>query len=166
MVREERQMAVRDFAAVGIHAVDPGAAEQKLWKSGKKSKIAYDAPRKIMEAFVIQDKWLIRHCDALLVMTGDFASDGTWREMCYAETIGIPVIMIAPKRVNGELQTWSNILCQHIVPDLKSAVKLIERKWKKESEAHRHYFNSAIKHAKSALKTSQETNQKAKRRKQ
>jgi hypothetical protein len=156
-VREERICATTKFAKAGIHAIDPGASEQRLWKKGKKSKIGFGFPRKIMDAFVSRDKWLIRHCDALLVLTGDTPSDGTWREMCYAEKIGIPVIMIGPKRLRGEIVGWSNIEVSHIVTDLDEAVRLIKRRWVKEFEEQNKYFEIAIKNAKSALHRKRKT---------
>src|SRR5271157_15877 len=84
-VREERELATTLFAKAGMFAVDPAAAEKRLWKSGRAAKIGLQFPEKIMRAFVAQDKWLIRRCDALLVLTGDTPSDGTWREMLFAE---------------------------------------------------------------------------------
>ena len=146
-VKSERELAVRKFFVAGIFAVDPGASEQKLWKRGSKSKITLRFHPKVMKAFVAQDKWLIRRCDAMLVITGDTPSDGTWREMCYAEKIGIPVIMIAPRRRRGELVGWSNIEVPNIVDDLDGAVRLIKRKWLREYEAHKKYFDAAIRNA-------------------
>ena len=150
-VKAEREMAVRMFYDSDIFAVDPGASEQKLRRKGKKSKITLSFPPKIMKAFVAQDKWLIRRCDALLVMTGDSPSDGTWREMCYAEQIGIPVVMIGPRRRRRELMGWSNIEVEHLVDDLESAVRLIKRKWVKDYESRKKYFDAAIRNAESAL---------------
>lgn len=148
-VKAERSLAVHALAKVGIHGIDPAAAEHKLWKPGADTRIQWATPRKIMKAMVIQDKWLIRRSDALLVLTGDSASDGTWREMCFAEQIGIPVILIAPKRTSEELMGWSTIEVpkDHIVPDLQAAIRLIKRKYLKDYEEHRSYFYAAIKNA-------------------
>lgn len=159
-VREERAIATKLFLKAGIFPVDPAAAEQKLWVKKKAAKIGLQFPEKIMRAFVAQDKWLIRRCDALLVLTGDTPSDGTWREMVYAEKIGIPVVMIAPRRLRGELVGWSNIEVPHIVDDLDSAVSLIKRKWLKEYEEHKKYFDSAIRHAETAIGASKKRRQK------
>lgn len=150
-VREERELATDLFAKASIFAVDPAAAEQGLWKKGKAAKIGLKFPLKTMKAFVVQDKWLIRRCDALLVLTGDTPSDGTWREMVYAEKIGIPVIMIAPRRKRGELIGWSNIEVANVVEDLGSAIRLIKRKWLKEYEDHKKYFDAAIRNAETAI---------------
>lgn len=150
-VRSERQDAVKRFAKEGIFGIDPGASETKLWKKGKKSKITFGFPEKIMNAFVDQDKWLIRRCDALLVLTGDTPSDGTWREMCYAEKIEIPVVMIAPRRVAKEMVGWSNIEVLYIVSSLKEAIKLVKSKLVPKYDKHRRFFESAIKNAQNAV---------------
>jgi nucleoside 2-deoxyribosyltransferase len=150
-VQAERELATKLFLKAGIFPVDPAAAEQKLWQRGRKAKIGLQFPLRIMKAFVDQDKWLIRRCDALLVLTGDTPSDGTWREMCYAEKIGIPVIMIAPRRKRGELVGWSNIEVPHVVDDLGSAIRLIRRKWLREYENHKKYFDAAIRNAETAV---------------
>ena len=150
-VRSERQEAVKKFAKQGIFGVDPGAAETKLWKKGKKSKITFGFPERIMTAFVEQDKWLIRRCDAILVLTGDTPSDGTWREMCYAEIVGIPVVMIAPRRVAKEMVGWSNIEIPYIVSNLKDAIKLIKSKLVPKYNKHRRFFESSIRNAEHAV---------------
>lgn len=143
-VKAERELAVTKFAEAGIFAVDPAAAEQKLWGKRRDFKIGLTFPPKVMKAFVERDKWLIRRCDALLVMTGDSASDGTWREMTYAEKLGIPVIMISQQRCAKKIMGWSNIEVQYIVPDLETAVRLIKRKFLKQYEIHRRFFDTAI----------------------
>ncbi len=161
-VKAEREHATEMFKRAGMMAIDPGAAEKKLWKKGKKARIALKFPRPIIEAFVKEDLWLIRRCDALLVMTGDNPSDGTWWEMAYAENIEIPIIMIAPRRANGELVGWSNIKVPHIVDDLPSAIRLIKKKFLKEYVKHKAYFDSAIRRAKAPIA---DTARRAKRKK-
>jgi nucleoside 2-deoxyribosyltransferase len=150
-VKAERDQAADLFKKNGIMAVDPGAAENKLWRKGKRARIGLKFPKPIIEAFVKEDKWLIRRCDALLVMTGDTPSDGTWREMAYAEKLEIPVIMVAPRRAHGELVGWSNVEVPYIVEDIKSAIRLIKRKFVKEYEKHKNYFDSCIRKAKKPL---------------
>jgi len=152
-VREERKLAVKELGHYGIFGVDPGAKEQKLWSNRKGSKISLAYPRKIIEAFVIQDLWLIRRCDALLVMTGDTPSDGTWWEMSYAKQIGIPVVMIAPRRAAGKLMGWSNILADYVVADLHGAIKVIRKKLVPVVEKHHKFFDRAIKNASGAFST-------------
>jgi len=165
-VQAERELSVKLFRKKGIYAIDPGAFEQKLWKKRKGSKITFRFPPKIMDAFVKNDKRLIRHSDALVVLTGDIPSDGTWREMCYAEKIEIPVIMIAPKRYNEEMVGWSNIEVADVVPDLHSAVRLIKRKYVPMYEANNAFFDKKIRNAEKALayRGSRKTKKKRKKR--
>ena len=151
VVRSDRQLATRLMAKAGIHAVDPGASEKKLWKRGKKYKITFKFPIKIMEAFVDQDLWLIRHSDVLLVMTGDNPSDGTWWELSYAKWIGLPIVMISPKRVHKEIVGWSNVMADDLVTDIKSAIKLIKRKYVTKEKARRSFFDSKIKNPNRSL---------------
>lgn len=160
-VKAERQLAIDLCAKAGMYAVDPADSEQKLWKPGKKSKIAVKFPPKIMQAFIKRDKFLIRHSDALIVMTGDTPSDGTWWEMCYAHDIGIPVVMISPKRATGEMVGWSNFLVDDLVGDLTSAVRLIRRKYFKEKVGDAKYWDNAIKNAKKAIGHTTRTKKKA-----
>jgi len=165
-VRQERAIAISKLAKAGIFAVDPAASEKKLWGRKTKSKITLQFPESIINAFVIQDLWLIRRCDALIVMTGDTPSDGTWWEMAYAKMIGIPVIMVAPQRATKSLIGWSNIQVTDIVEDLDHAVRLIKRKYVKEYLEHRQYFDTAIKNAETAFGSGRKRrNQKERMRK-
>jgi len=153
-VKAERAEASEALAKVGVHAVDPAAAEKQLWGEHNKSKIQTNMKMRIMEAMVRQDRWLIRRCDALLVLTGDSPSDGTWHETAYALQLGIPVIMISPRRCQKKnpLVGWSNVLIRDIVPDLKAACRLLKRRYLKDEEEHKSYFNAAIKNAKRSIK--------------
>lgn len=163
-VTAERHLAINLCAKAGMYAVDPADSEQKLWKPGKKAKISTKFPPKVMQAFVRRDKYLIRHCDALLVMTGDTPSDGTWWEMAYAHQIGIPIIMIAPKRQSGQIMGWSNFLVDDLVSDLTTAIRLIKRKYFHEKIVAASYWEDAIKNAKRAVKHKKRTHKKAQQR--
>ncbi len=166
-VQAEREFAVKLFAKHDIYAADPGAAEKKLWGKSKNAKISIKTPPRIMRAFIKQDVWMIRHCDAILVMTGDHPSDGTWWEMGYAKQINIPIIMIAPKRVAGEIIGWSNFLVDDLVPDLSSAIRVIKRKYVKEKMLHEKTFKYSIKNAKTQVgKSVRDKNKKAQKRAQ
>jgi nucleoside 2-deoxyribosyltransferase len=153
-VQAERAEASSMLAKIGVRAVDPAAAESQLWGKHVKAKISTKFRYKIIEAMVKKDLWLIRRCDLVLVLTGDIVSDGTWEEWLYAQSIGVPVIMIAPKRYKGELNGWANVTIQHgnIVPSLKAACNLIKRKYLKEEEQFKAYFNAAIKNADKRIK--------------
>lgn len=148
-VKSERARATNALAKFGIHAVDPAAAESKLWGTHKYAKISTKFRRRVMAAMVWQDLWLIRRCDVLLVLTGDGASEGTNSEWTYAKNIGIPVVLVAPERVKGNLMGWTNILIpdDHTFPSVESAARFINRRYVKAYEKHREYFNAAIKNA-------------------
>jgi nucleoside 2-deoxyribosyltransferase len=149
-VKVERAEATTALAKYSIKAVDPAAAEEHLWSTRKDARIQLNMKRKIMEIMIWHDLFLIRRSDALLVLTGTTPSDGTWREMCYAEKIGIPVILISPKRYAEELMGWSTVLVpkDHIFPDVQKAAKFLYKRYAKEHEMHIAYFNSAVKKAK------------------
>jgi nucleoside 2-deoxyribosyltransferase len=148
-VKSERKRATKELAKYQIRAVDPAAAEGKLWPKHRKAKISGRFKYSVMKAMVDHDKWLIRRCDVLLVLTGDITSEGTNAEFLYAKGIGIPVVMIAPERVKGNWMGWTNVLIgeENLFPDLKSAVKFIHKKYKKEYETNKAYFDAAIRHA-------------------
>lgn len=153
-VKSERRRASQELAKYKMRAVDPAAAEEKLWPKRKNAKISTTFKRKIMDIMVWHDLWLIRRCDVMLVLTGDVVSEGTLLEWRYAQNIGIPVIMIAPERVKGNFMGWVNILVpqDHMFPDLKSAVRFIHKKYEKEYLQHHEYFAAAIKNNRSASK--------------
>jgi nucleoside 2-deoxyribosyltransferase len=153
-VKAERAEATKVLAKYGIRAVDPAAAEEHLWGKGKSAKIQINMKRKIMEIMVWHDLFLIRRSDALIVLTGTTPSDGTWREMCYAEKIGIPVIVISPKRYTEELMGWTTVVVpkDHIFSDIYKAARFLHKRYAKEHETHIAYFNSAVKNANKSLK--------------
>ncbi len=124
----ERKKARELCAKSGLHPMDPGLSEAKLWK---RRRISDTMPRGIMRRFIEKDKWLIRRSDFLLVLTGDTPSDGTWREMCYAEKIEIPVVVVAPDRHAGRLMSWTNIEAATVQPTIERAVRWIVRRAKK-----------------------------------
>jgi nucleoside 2-deoxyribosyltransferase len=148
-VKSERKRAKDELAKYGMLAVDPAAAERSLWPKHKKAKISGKFDYRVMKAMMEHDKWLIRRSDVLLVLTGDIPSEGTNAEFLYAQTIGIPVVMIAPERVKGNWMGWTNVLVgrQSLFPDLKSAVKFINKTYKKEYEENKAYFDASIKNA-------------------
>lgn len=153
-VQAERREAAEALSKIGVWAIDPAKSEQELWGKKVKAKISTKFRLRVMSAMVKQDLLLIRRSDALICLTGDNCSDGSWREIAYAQMIGIPVILIAPKRYKGELSGWTNVLIPsgHIVPNIKAAVKLVKRKYLREYEAQRRYFEAAIKQNKARKK--------------
>lgn len=146
-VKSERRRATEELAKYKMRAVDPAAAEEKLWSNKKNAKISSTFKRKIMDIMVWHDLWLIRRCDVMLVLTGDVVSEGTLLEWRYAQNIGIPVVMVAPERIKGNFMGWVNILIpqDHMFPDLKSAARFIHKKYAKEYAEHHEYFAAAVK---------------------
>lgn len=89
-----------------------------------------------MKNFVAKDEYAIRHCDALLVLTGDTPSEGTGWEMGLAHfALGIPVVMVAPKRAAGDLMGFSNIKVDAILPTVEEAAKFIAESYKEAKYA-------------------------------
>lgn len=115
-------------------AVDPGELERDFWKN---LRIPDNMSLSIMRQFIENDKKQIRRCDVLLVLTGDKPSDGTWREMCYSESIGIPVVMVAKNRYEGKLVSWSNVLVTRIEPSIEKAISYINRTYNKRRNGKR-----------------------------
>lgn len=117
----ERKRADKLLRKHDITAYDPAVGEEQHWKKGK---VPSNLSPKIMKKFVKQDLKLVDACDAVLVLTGDNCSDGTWHEMIYAKRKKKYVVLIAPKRASGKLVTWSTVLYP-CVATLDEAVKLI-----------------------------------------
>lgn len=155
-VKSERQRAKEELAKYNMLAVDPAAAEGQLWPRHKRAKISGRFSYNVMAAMVAHDKWLIRRCDCLLVLTGDIPSEGTNAEFLYAKSIGIPVVSISPLRVNGSWMGWTNVLLgeKNLFPDLKSAVQFIHKNYQKDYEKNKAYFEAAIKNAATVINKS------------
>jgi nucleoside 2-deoxyribosyltransferase len=145
-VKAERSRATEELNKHKLVAVDPAAAEAALWPHHKKAKISTRFTRKVMEAMVSNDLFLIRRCDVLLYLTGDVVSEGSILELQYAQTIGIPVVMVSPERHSERWMGWLNIIVpkDHTFPDIKKAVRFIYKRYQKAHEKNREYFNLAI----------------------
>jgi len=149
-VRQERNEATKILARYGVHAIDPAAAEGRLWSEKKTARIELQMKKEVMEAMVLRDLWLVRRCDFLLLLTGDSPSDGSWREVAYAQAIGLPVVAVSPKRCKGELMGWTNILLgsDHLFPTVEKAAQFLFKKYAKEAIRRQEYFKVAIQNAK------------------
>lgn len=123
----ERKKADTLLRKNGHVPYDPAAGEEQYWKKGT---VPSDLKRSIMKKFVRDDLKLIDACGAMLVLTGDRCSDGTWHEMIYAKRKKKFVVLIAPKRAKDKLVTWATVLYP-CAASLEEAVKMINR------EAHR-----------------------------
>lgn len=78
-----------------------------------------------MKAYVSKDEFAIRQCGCLLVLTGDTPSEGTGIEFGLALSIGIPVVVVSPKRVAGKLMGFWNIKADAIFSTVEEAVEFI-----------------------------------------
>lgn len=79
-----------------------------------------------MKAFVSKDEAALRKCDVLLVLTGDYPSDGTWHEIGLAHyERKIPVVYVSPKRARGELVGFSNVKAHAIFETIEEACEFI-----------------------------------------
>ena len=148
-VTEERALATKVLAKCGLRAIDPAEAQSALWGSSKKAKVSKSMKRKLMTTMVIRDKSLIRRSDILLLLTGDIISDGSYKEVDYAQRCEIPVVLVSPKRYTEELMGWTNILVpkDHIFPTVEKAAAFIKRKYAKDYEKQKNYFNLATRKA-------------------
>jgi hypothetical protein len=148
-VKSERARTVKELARYQIHGVDPAAAESQLWPSSKKAKISSTFKRRVMEAMVQNDLWLIRRSDALIYITASIASEGSLLEVAYAKMIGLPIIIVSPERVKGQFMGWLSIYVpkDHTFSTIEEACRFINRRYKKQYERNHRYFERAIKNA-------------------
>lgn len=118
----ERACAVACCEDADLEAIDPAKHENINPDEVVNLQLDYLT----MKSFVAKDEFAIRNCHALLVLTGDTPSEGTGWEMGLAHfELGIPVVMVAPKRVAGELMGFSNIKADAIFATVEEAVEFI-----------------------------------------
>lgn len=123
----ERQRAGNLCRKYGLAPLDPGFSERKDWTGYR---ISDSMGFNKMAKYVEKDLRLIRRSDALIVLTGDKASDGTDYEKAYAKFIGIPVVCVAPSRCTGKLMGFSNVIFK-CVPTMDSGFKYIAKQLKR-----------------------------------
>ena len=126
-VIKEREHASAVCTKYGIMPIDPGRLEKRQWKR----KISLKLSQRVMDGFVDKDLFLIRRSDVLLVLTADTCTDGTWVEKTYAKMIGLPVVIVAPKRATKKLIGWTNSKrwTDKVCPDVESAIRYIAKTW-------------------------------------
>ncbi len=117
-VLAERDEAFRLCEAADLTPIDPAAGENI--DPAKTVDLAMDY--RTMQAFVAKDEYAIRHCDAMIVLTGDTPSEGTGIEFGLALSLGIPVIVVSPKRVSGQLTGFWNVKASAIFATIEEAV--------------------------------------------
>ncbi len=121
-VTKERQKIIHLFRGTGVTVLDPWRTE----KGDAAPKIPTKFDYLTMKKYVAKDHYAIDHADLLLVTSGDHPSDGTWLEMGRAHyKCQIPVVMIAPKRVNESLMGFSNIIADAMFETAEEAVDFI-----------------------------------------
>lgn len=120
-VLEERAQAVAELESYDIEAVDPAEGEHIVANEPVDLKMDYLT----MKAFVSKDEFAIRQCHCLLVLTGDTPSEGTGLEFGLALQLGIPVVLVSPKRVAGELMGFWTIKADAIFSTIAEAAEFI-----------------------------------------
>lgn len=117
----ERDLAKTACRRYGVEFIDPADGENI--QPDKVVDLAMD--ERTMRGFVSKDEYAIRHCDALLILTGDTPSEGTGLEYGLALELRMPVILVAPKRVRGELMGFWNIKASAIANTVEEAIQFI-----------------------------------------
>lgn len=120
-VLAERTAAKEACRAHEVAYIDPADGENI--QPDKLVDLAMD--ERTMRGFVSKDEYAIRHCDALLILTGDTPSEGTGLEYGLALSLNMPVIIVAPKRVRGELMGFWNIKASALFETVEEAVQFI-----------------------------------------
>ena len=122
-VMVERRRAIELCLEHNLQPLDPGKNEH-IQDTDELISLRVDYPT--MKQFVAKDNYAVDHSDVVLVLTGDSTSDGTWYEIGRATYhCHIPVVMVAPKRVSGELVGFSNIMVDAMFSTIEEAVKFI-----------------------------------------
>lgn len=117
----ERDLAKTACRRYGVDFIDPADGENV--DPDKVVDLAMD--ERTMRGFVSKDEYAIRHCDALLILTGDTPSEGTGLEYGLALSLNMPVVLVAPKRLRGELMGFWNIKASAIFDNVEDAVRFI-----------------------------------------
>lgn len=117
----ERKIAQDACRRENVEYIDPAQGENI--QPDKLVDLAMD--EKTMRGFVSKDEYAIRHCDVLLILTGDTPSEGTGLEYGLALSLNMPVIVVSPKRVRGELMGFWNIKASAIFETAEEAIEFI-----------------------------------------
>lgn len=121
-VLEERYVATKLLEEADIEVYDPAADENIDAATVIDLKLDYLT----MKKYVAKDEFAIMNSHVLLVLTGDTSSNGTGWEMGLAHyKLGIPVILVAPKRVYEGLMGFSNVKADALFATIEEAVDFI-----------------------------------------
>lgn len=122
----ERNQAAKLLKKAGFLVFDPLSIESSDKYKGPvfpKNPSNHD-----MRIYVRKEKNAIENCHAVLLLTGDVPSDGSWLEMGFAlYKCRIPVVLISKLRSSGELVSWSNVEASSVVPNMQQAVTELTR---------------------------------------
>lgn len=123
----ERWKATELLTDAGIEVFDPAKNEHVDPTKPIDIRVDFET----MRAFVSKDEYAIRHCDVLLVLTGDEPSDGSWWEMGLAHfECKMPIVIVAPLRAAGEKMGFTNVKANAILPTVEEAVDFIATNYK------------------------------------
>lgn len=120
-VLKERAHATEVLESSDLQVIDPAEGENILPERIVDTKLDYVR----MKAFVSKDEFAIRQSHCLLVLTGDTPSEGTGIEIGLALSLGLPVILVSPKRVKGELMGFWNIKADAMFSTIEEAAEFI-----------------------------------------
>lgn len=124
----ERDAAVDACRASGLFPIDPAASEYIEPAFLVDMSMPYDQ----MKSYVEKDEYAVRNCDAVIVLTGDTPSEGTGCELMLAWTLYKPVVLVAPKRLRGELMGFWNVKASKIVETVQDAVDYLAENYNLE----------------------------------
>lgn len=131
----ERRLAKGILKSYGLGYYDPAESEG-LENLAKDAIVDMKATRETMASYVRKDLRNLRKCDALLVLTGDKPSDGTWHEICFAKyKLSMPIALKAPKRHRGEIMGFTNIQTPNLFPTITDAVIHLQKIAKRRGHA-------------------------------
>lgn len=117
----EREHAANACRSVGLSYIDPAEGEDIDPEKIVDLKMDYLT----MKAFVAKDEYAIRNVNALLILTGDTPSEGTGLEFGLALELGIPVVLVSPKRCSGELMGFWTVKASAIFETVEEAAQYL-----------------------------------------
>lgn len=122
----ERKKATKLLQQKGFEVFDPVSLEHS--QKPHQTKFPKNHSVQDMVKFVTKEKQEIQKCDAMLVLTGDKPSDGTWLEMGFALYVcSLPVVLVAPLRHKDKLVSWANVESTYCASSIIDAVdKLVQ----------------------------------------
>lgn len=124
-VLQERADARGVLEAWEIEVYDPASDEG----IDPNSPVDLSMDLETMKRYVSKDEYAIKHCDVLLVLTGDTPSEGTGIEIGLAISLGIPVVLVSPRRVQGALMGFWNVKADALCSTIEEAAQLISENY-------------------------------------